>query len=280
MDRKKYFALSLHSFIKYCFYYSKNKIHILVLPCNILSLCRSFIIKVCCLLFLLYNLCCTDQLEVILLMLQCKTIVTVLHLYTLCAKWPNSTGLPRWEPTEDFTCTCNCMCTYAWCWLFCFTAVDFVIPTKGESLLEAYERWKKWADEKGTDLCQFIYLFRHRHNGRFFIFYVYQRHTWLIIHVQSCMFLLKLLPAKYQQALLGALPNSCLGYLPLIFTALSPPNFWTAGALGGRGGGSEGFYLISGIAKFDVDCSLLWLCLPHGCHVVVWRGWRGDGNMR
>ena len=27
-------------------------------------------------------------------------------------------------------------------------AVDFVIPKKGESLLEAYEQWRSWADEK------------------------------------------------------------------------------------------------------------------------------------
>ena len=32
---------------------------------------------------------------------------------------------------------------------FYFNAVDFVIPKKGESLLEAYEIWRKWADEKG-----------------------------------------------------------------------------------------------------------------------------------
>ena len=35
--------------------------------------------------------------------------------------------------------------------------VDFVIPQKGESLLEAYEKWRKWADEKGTSFC-FPYL--------------------------------------------------------------------------------------------------------------------------
>ena len=29
-------------------------------------------------------------------------------------------------------------------------SVDFVIPAKGESLLEAYERWRGWADEKGN----------------------------------------------------------------------------------------------------------------------------------
>ena len=33
--------------------------------------------------------------------------------------------------------------------LFCFL-VDFVIPQKGESLLAAYDKWRKWADEKGT----------------------------------------------------------------------------------------------------------------------------------
>ena len=27
--------------------------------------------------------------------------------------------------------------------------VDFVIPTKGESLVAAYEKWRGWADEKG-----------------------------------------------------------------------------------------------------------------------------------
>ena len=27
--------------------------------------------------------------------------------------------------------------------------VDFVIPQKGESLLGAYDKWRKWADEKG-----------------------------------------------------------------------------------------------------------------------------------
>lgn len=32
-------------------------------------------------------------------------------------------------------------------------AVDFVIPKKGESLLEAYETWRNWADEKGTSVC-------------------------------------------------------------------------------------------------------------------------------
>ena len=26
--------------------------------------------------------------------------------------------------------------------------VDFVIPQKGESLLEAYEKWRNWADAK------------------------------------------------------------------------------------------------------------------------------------
>lgn len=35
-------------------------------------------------------------------------------------------------------------------------AVDFVIPKKGESLLEAYETWRKWADEKGTCTCMFF----------------------------------------------------------------------------------------------------------------------------
>ena len=26
--------------------------------------------------------------------------------------------------------------------------VDFVIPTPGKKLMEAYEQWRKWADEK------------------------------------------------------------------------------------------------------------------------------------
>lgn len=29
-----------------------------------------------------------------------------------------------------------------------FVSVDFVIPQKGESLISAYEKWKKWADPK------------------------------------------------------------------------------------------------------------------------------------
>jgi hypothetical protein len=27
-------------------------------------------------------------------------------------------------------------------------AVDFAIPSKGQSLLEAYQQWRDWADEK------------------------------------------------------------------------------------------------------------------------------------
>lgn len=37
--------------------------------------------------------------------------------------------------------------------LLFWNTVDFVIPKKGESLLEAYETWRKWADEKGTSAC-------------------------------------------------------------------------------------------------------------------------------
>ena len=37
-----------------------------------------------------------------------------------------------------------------------WNAVDFVIPKKGESLLEAYEMWRKWADEKGANVCTFL----------------------------------------------------------------------------------------------------------------------------
>lgn len=32
--------------------------------------------------------------------------------------------------------------------LYDFFSVDFVIPQKGESLLEAYEKWRGWADAK------------------------------------------------------------------------------------------------------------------------------------
>lgn len=31
---------------------------------------------------------------------------------------------------------------------FPYFAVDFVIPKKGESLLEAYDKWRGWADAK------------------------------------------------------------------------------------------------------------------------------------
>ncbi len=31
---------------------------------------------------------------------------------------------------------------------FLYFSVDFVIPQKGESLLEAYEKWRGWADAK------------------------------------------------------------------------------------------------------------------------------------
>ena len=43
------------------------------------------------------------------------------------------------------------------CLIFFFITVDFVIPQKGESLLEAYEKWRKWADEKGTSYSSLIY---------------------------------------------------------------------------------------------------------------------------
>ena len=26
--------------------------------------------------------------------------------------------------------------------------VDMVVPSKGETLMEAFEKWRKWADEK------------------------------------------------------------------------------------------------------------------------------------
>ena len=29
-----------------------------------------------------------------------------------------------------------------------FVAVDFAIASKGQSLLDAYEQWRKWADDK------------------------------------------------------------------------------------------------------------------------------------
>ena len=32
--------------------------------------------------------------------------------------------------------------------VFALFAVDFVIPQKGESLLEAYDKWRGWADAK------------------------------------------------------------------------------------------------------------------------------------
>lgn len=32
--------------------------------------------------------------------------------------------------------------------IFIFILVDFVIPNKGESLLEAYDQWRSWADGK------------------------------------------------------------------------------------------------------------------------------------
>jgi dihydropyrimidinase len=32
--------------------------------------------------------------------------------------------------------------------VFTFCAVDFAIPSKGQSLLEAYDIWRKWADPK------------------------------------------------------------------------------------------------------------------------------------
>lgn len=43
------------------------------------------------------------------------------------------------------------------CLIFFSITVDFVIPQKGESLLEAYEKWRKWADEKGTSYSSLIY---------------------------------------------------------------------------------------------------------------------------
>ncbi len=32
--------------------------------------------------------------------------------------------------------------------IFYIFSVDFVIPQKGESLLDAYEKWREWADRK------------------------------------------------------------------------------------------------------------------------------------
>ena len=34
------------------------------------------------------------------------------------------------------------------CYIYVCVSVDFVIEQKGESLLEAYEQWRTWADEK------------------------------------------------------------------------------------------------------------------------------------
>ena len=42
---------------------------------------------------------------------------------------------------------------------FRLNAVDFVIPKKGESLIEAYETWRKWADEKGIIRLTIIVIF-------------------------------------------------------------------------------------------------------------------------
>ena len=47
--------------------------------------------------------------------------------------------------------------TMTFCLIFFSITVDFVIPQKGESLLEAYEKWRKWADEKGTSYSSLIY---------------------------------------------------------------------------------------------------------------------------
>ena len=54
-----------------------------------------------------------------------------------------------------------------YCFSFFLITVDFVIPQKNESLLEAYEQWRKWADEKGIsyffiDSFSFRYK-RHLH---------------------------------------------------------------------------------------------------------------------
>ena len=35
---------------------------------------------------------------------------------------------------------------------------DFVIPTKGESLLTAYSRWRGWADEKVSWSTLFAFI--------------------------------------------------------------------------------------------------------------------------
>ena len=35
-----------------------------------------------------------------------------------------------------------------WCWLIVCLPVDFAIPAKGQSLIEAYEQWRERADEK------------------------------------------------------------------------------------------------------------------------------------
>lgn len=63
-------------------------------------------------------------------------------------------------------CTCQLPVTHNIILLF-WNAVDFVIPKKGESLLEAYETWRKWADEKGTNLknkCFYMYMFLFNFN--------------------------------------------------------------------------------------------------------------------
>ena len=53
--------------------------------------------------------------------------------------------------------SCTCIIQWHFCLIFFSVTVDFVIPEKGESLLEAYEKWRKWADEKGTSYS-FPYL--------------------------------------------------------------------------------------------------------------------------
>lgn len=49
-----------------------------------------------------------------------------------------------------YSCACIIQSLSHFCLIFFSITVDFVIPQKGESLLEAYEKWRKWADEKGT----------------------------------------------------------------------------------------------------------------------------------
>ena len=49
--------------------------------------------------------------------------------------------------------------------LLSFQLPDFVIPTKGESLLTAYSRWRGWADEKVGWGCSFAFAFAFASKG-------------------------------------------------------------------------------------------------------------------